>query len=145
MNRIATVEALFKRNIDVGSLVCGLCGDGDETVEHLFTTCYYASMLWSWLGSWCKCQPLVVFTFRDLLEIHNHVGLTGMKKEAFKGLIRIGCWAIWRMRNEARFNSKEAKIEYICGEVRKLGYLWFKTRNKGIVTTWNDWCKFVMM
>ncbi|XP_035834023.1 uncharacterized protein LOC110880635 [Helianthus annuus] len=122
---------------------CKLCGDGEENVEHLFTSCFFASMLWTWIGNWCKCRPMVVFTFRDLIEFHNHVGLHGKKKEVLKGLIRIGCWSIWRLRKEARFKNKEVKLEYIIGEVKKLGFLWYKTRNKNKDTSWGDWCKFV--
>ncbi|KAM0044311.1 putative reverse transcriptase zinc-binding domain-containing protein [Helianthus debilis subsp. tardiflorus] len=143
MYRIATVDALIKRNIDVGSPICRLCGDGDENVEHLFTSCFFASMLWSWIGNWCKCRPLVVFFFRDLIEVHNHAGLDEKKKKVLKGLIRIRCWSIWRSRNEARFKNKEAKLEFIIGEVKKLGFLWYKTRNKNVDTSWSDWCKFV--
>ncbi|XP_022040479.1 uncharacterized protein LOC110943029 [Helianthus annuus] len=143
MNRIATVDALNRRNIGVGSSACGLCEEDEESVEHLFTSCYFASMLWTLISNWCKCLPMVVFSFRGLIEIHNHVGLDGKKKKVLKGLVRIGCWSIWKMRNNARFENKEVKLEYIFGEVKKIGFLWFKSRNKNVETTWVDWCKFV--
>ncbi|XP_022024771.1 uncharacterized protein LOC110925113 [Helianthus annuus] len=143
MDRIATVDALSRRNIDVGSSLCGLCGDGEESVDHLFTSCSVASMLWTYIINWCKCHNMVIFSFRDLIEIHNHTGLDGKKKEALKGIIRIGCWVIWRARNESRFKNSEVNLNYIFGEVRKIGFLWYSTRNKGVSTSWVDWCKFV--
>ncbi|KAM0026271.1 hypothetical protein Hdeb2414_s0020g00556271 [Helianthus debilis subsp. tardiflorus] len=45
-------------------------------------------MLWSFIGNRYKCQNLVVFSFKDLSEVHDHVGLNGQKKEMLKGLLR---------------------------------------------------------
>ncbi|KAJ0860278.1 putative reverse transcriptase zinc-binding domain-containing protein [Helianthus annuus] len=143
MNKIATAEALSHRNIVIDRQDCGLCGEDTEKVDHLYTSCRFASMLWSWIESWCKYAPLVIFSFRDLIVCHNHVGLVGKSKEVLKGVIRVGCWVIWRARNEARFKDKEIKLEHIIGEVKRTGFLWYKNRNRGILTTWDDWCKFV--
>ncbi|XP_021975079.1 uncharacterized protein LOC110870187 [Helianthus annuus] len=123
LNRIATVDALFARNIAAGSPICGLCSEEDESVEHLFTSCRLANMLWMKICNWCKCSPWLIFSFRDLIEAHKHAGMEGNKKEALKGIIRIGCWAIWKSRNEARFNNKEVKLEFIFGEVKRMGFL----------------------
>ncbi|KAM0019015.1 putative RNA-directed DNA polymerase [Helianthus debilis subsp. tardiflorus] len=82
MGRLATVDELRKRNIGGGDPVCSLCGEADESIEHLFTNCCYASMLWAYISSWCKCQNIVVFSFRDLIEAHNHVRLDGQKKKS---------------------------------------------------------------
>ncbi|XP_022030231.1 uncharacterized protein LOC110931132 [Helianthus annuus] len=106
MGRIATTDELRKRNIDVGDSGCCLCGEVNESIEHIFTGCSVASMLWSFISSWCKCQNFMIFSFRDLIEVHNHVGLSGQKIEVVKGLIHIGCWSLWKIRNEARFNNK---------------------------------------
>ncbi|XP_035843871.1 uncharacterized protein LOC110927588 [Helianthus annuus] len=117
MGRIATMDKLRIRNIGGGDAGCSLCGEVDESIEHIFTNCSYALMLWAFLSSWCKCQNLLVFSFRDLIEAHNHVGLIGRKKEVVKGLIRIGCWCLWRMRNDVKFNNKSANLEAITREV----------------------------
>ncbi|KAJ0488248.1 putative reverse transcriptase zinc-binding domain-containing protein [Helianthus annuus] len=143
MGRIATMDELRRRNIGGGDAGCSLCGEADESIEHLFTNCYYALMLWAFLSSWCKSQNLLVFSFRDVIEAHNHVGLIGRKKEVFKGLIRIGCWVLWRMRNDVKFNNKSANVEAITREVKNLGFLWYNSRSKRESILWSEWCKFV--
>ncbi|XP_021971506.1 uncharacterized protein LOC110866670 [Helianthus annuus] len=122
MGKIATMDALKKRNIGDSNTICGLCEEGEESVDHLFTSCYFASMLWSFISSWCKSQNIVVFSFKDLIEVHNHFGLNRQKIEAINGLIRTGCWVIWRSRNEARFRNKPVKLEGIISEVKNLGF-----------------------
>ncbi|KAM0042262.1 putative reverse transcriptase zinc-binding domain-containing protein [Helianthus debilis subsp. tardiflorus] len=146
MNKIATLMALKSRHIGVEDTVCGLCGDGDESVDHLFTSCYMATMIWLHISNWCMIQNLVVFSFKDLLEVHEHVGLIGQKKEVLKGLIRIRCWSILRERNGAIFNNKPVKLEVIISEPKSLGFfLWFSTRTKNTSISWEDWCKYVIL
>ncbi|XP_021995780.1 uncharacterized protein LOC110892958 [Helianthus annuus] len=143
MGKIATLSALNNRNIVMDNLGCGLCGEEVETVDHLFTTCSFASMVWSYVCSWCNIQNLLLFSFKDLLEAHKYVGLSDKKKEALKGIIRIGCWCIWRARNDVIFNNTPGKLDRIFSEIKNLGFLWYSSRSKNKSIIWNEWCKYV--
>ncbi|XP_021980772.1 uncharacterized protein LOC110876923 [Helianthus annuus] len=145
LNSIATAEALKIQNISLDDENCKLCSEGLETVEHIFTNCFVANLVWNHLSRWCKIAPLFFFEFKDLLYVHEHVGFSGLKKDILRGLIRIGCWCIWKARNEATFNNKEIKIEDIISNVKALGFLWSNSRLKGFSISWQDWCKFVIM
>ncbi|XP_022041861.1 uncharacterized protein LOC110944507 [Helianthus annuus] len=120
MDRLASKDALKKRNIDRGDQVCVLCDEEDETVEHLFTSCYIALTLWSIVSMWCKIPLILAFSVRDLLESHENIGLKGKKKEVIQGIVRVGCWSNWKARNEARFNNKPAKLEGIIREIKSI-------------------------
>ncbi|KAJ0856584.1 putative reverse transcriptase zinc-binding domain-containing protein [Helianthus annuus] len=145
MNKIASVDNLRRRNIEVQDGMCVLCKDGEESVSHMFASCYVATTLWSHISRWCNVQNLFFFGFEDVAKIHEFVGLKGVKKEAFKGIVRIGVWCVWKARNKARFENKEIRIDEIINEVKALGFLWFKNRSKCKDIEWGDWCKFVMM
>ncbi|KAJ0601146.1 hypothetical protein HanIR_Chr03g0125071 [Helianthus annuus] len=54
MSHIAIVKALKKRNVHIEDSTY-LCRDGEDSVHHIFTTCFVASV--------------------DILEIHDYVGL----------------------------------------------------------------------
>ncbi|XP_022018943.2 uncharacterized protein LOC110918975 [Helianthus annuus] len=143
LNKIATVEALHRRNIQVQDDRCGLCNEGDDSVDHIFCSCYVASVVWGFISRWCSIQNLYFFSFKDIMEAHNFVGLFGIKKEVFKGIIRIVVWCIWKARNKKRFEGKEARIGDIINDVKALGFLWFKNRGKCKNVEWIEWCKFV--
>ncbi|KAJ0935989.1 putative reverse transcriptase zinc-binding domain-containing protein [Helianthus annuus] len=115
LDKLASMDALKKRNIDRGDKVCVHCGEEDETVEHLFTSCYIALTIWSMVSMWCKIPLILAFLVRDLLESHENIGLKGKKKEVIQGIIRIGCWSIWKARNEARFNNNPANWRGLLG------------------------------
>ncbi|PWA98427.1 toll/interleukin-1 receptor (TIR) domain-containing protein [Artemisia annua] len=142
MGRIPTACALRHRNIQIVDSSCVFCGEVEESVDHLFTGCFLASRIWQHLSSWCKVQSFFAFSFKDLLDIHKFVGLSGKANDIFHGIIIIGCWCIWRARNLQKFQNKKARFEEISGEIKALGFLWAKNRAKIPSLDWDRWCKF---
>ncbi|XP_022031380.1 uncharacterized protein LOC110932345 [Helianthus annuus] len=139
-DRIPTRHALARRNIPVASTECILCGEANETVDHLFSICRIAASVWEKISEWVKIPPIFAFSFRDILSIHEGVGANRKTKDIIRGLIMIACWCIWKARNEKYFSSGKGCSAEIFGEVESLGYLWLKCRSihKGIV--WSEWC-----
>ncbi|PWA61623.1 RNA-directed DNA polymerase, eukaryota [Artemisia annua] len=138
MGKIPTAMALRHRNIPINDVSCPFCGDVEETVDHLFTGCLVANALWQHFTSWCKVHNWFAFSFKDLVDIHNFVGLTGKAKDIFHGIILIGCWSIWRARNRIKFQNKKYRMVNIIGEVKELGFLWAKNRAKVSSLSWHD-------
>ncbi|XP_022031724.1 uncharacterized protein LOC110932776 [Helianthus annuus] len=137
MNKIATGEALRKRNISVEDATCPLCESDEETSEHLFISCYVASNIWNGVSSWCKIPNIFAFSLSDLLRIHADLRVSE-KKEAIQGIIMIVCWSIWRARNNLKFSNIPVKIENIVCEVKALDFLWFSNRSRFKGCTWGD-------
>ncbi|KAJ0436408.1 putative RNA-directed DNA polymerase [Helianthus annuus] len=85
MNRVPTVEALGKRGVVIIDDMCNFCNEGLDSVSHIFTACPLALGVWEKVSFWCRIQNFFVFSFRDLLEIHN-VGSKGKsEREAIYG------------------------------------------------------------
>ncbi|KAI3824227.1 hypothetical protein L1987_05677 [Smallanthus sonchifolius] len=145
LNRIPTKDALRKRGIVTGDDLCPLCRSEEETVEHLFTSCLVASILWQKISMWCRIQNIFAFSFRDLLEVQNAGGMGAVGKSALEGIMVISCWSLWKARNNAVFSDSTAKVDDIFSEVKSQGYLWFKHRSKFQSVQWSDWCKFVFL
>ncbi|KAJ0545522.1 putative reverse transcriptase zinc-binding domain-containing protein [Helianthus annuus] len=78
-NSLPTRVGLAHRIIQVPSVLCSLCGDADETCEHLFVSCSFAQSVWQLITQWCKVSSIHDFGFIDLLELHQYSG--GPKKE----------------------------------------------------------------
>ncbi|PWA39632.1 reverse transcriptase zinc-binding domain-containing protein [Artemisia annua] len=115
---IPTSVSLLKRHVPIADIGCQICGYGDESIEHLFFSCLVASVVWQGISQWCKGPNIFAFSFGDLLELHNFVGLKGIAKEVFQGIIRIGCWSLWKARNELRFSNKAVRPSDILSEVK---------------------------
>ncbi|KAL8214499.1 hypothetical protein R6Q57_003948 [Mikania cordata] len=57
-------------------------------------------MIWQRISSWCKLQPIYVFSVKDLLQIHGLGNWCERKKEAIHAMILTAMWCIWKDRNE---------------------------------------------
>ncbi|XP_035839862.1 uncharacterized protein LOC110913183 [Helianthus annuus] len=113
MEKIPTGVALKYRNVQIGDPLCPLCGSNEESVERIFIACQVASVIWNGVSSWCKIPNIFAFSIRDLLRIHKEISASECKKEAVQSIIMIGCWSLWRARNNLIFSNKEIKIDRI--------------------------------
>ncbi|KAJ0946243.1 putative reverse transcriptase zinc-binding domain-containing protein [Helianthus annuus] len=78
LNSIPTGVALRNRNVPITDVSCPLCNFGDESVDHLFTSCFVAAAVWQFISTWCKGPNIFAFSFsfKDLLELHLSAGLS---------------------------------------------------------------------
>ena len=142
---IPAAVSLLKRHVPVVDLRCQIRGHGDESIEHLFTSCQVASVMWQGISQWCKVPNIYVFSFGDLLELHNFVGLKGIAKEVFHDIILISCWSLWKARNELRFSNKTVRVSDILSEVKAVVFLLFSNRGRLKSVSWENWCNFSFM
>ncbi|XP_021980221.1 uncharacterized protein LOC110876358 [Helianthus annuus] len=143
LNRIPTADALRTRGVQVGNGSCPLCNSGDETVDHLFTSCVVASILWQKVSRWCGLSPIFAFSVKDILELHKDRFINTGVRHVVQGIMIISMWCLWLARNRAVFSNEEVKVDSVFSDVRSLGFLWYSHRRKGVVLSWLDWCKFV--
>ncbi|KAJ0876698.1 putative reverse transcriptase zinc-binding domain-containing protein [Helianthus annuus] len=145
LDRLPTAVAFRRRGIFLEETLCPFCSENEETVDHIFTACSFTSVIWQHLSAWCRVPFLYAFSFKDLMEFQHYSGLSGKGKEILHGLIIIGCWSLWRRRNDLKFNNKVARMEDVIAEVKSFGFLWAKNRAKLVSLSWSNWCKFVIM
>ncbi|KAF5784203.1 putative RNA-directed DNA polymerase [Helianthus annuus] len=145
LDRIPTVEALHRRGITVENPGCCFCDEGADSVSHLFTSCPFSLRLWEKITLWCRVTRFFIFSFRDLVEVHNHGTGSESEKKAIQGVIFTACWLLWKARNEARFSNKRRSVEDLFCEVRSVSFVWFKYRRKRGLLDWGEWCRFVNM
>ncbi|KAJ0884636.1 putative reverse transcriptase zinc-binding domain-containing protein [Helianthus annuus] len=110
MGRIPTVDALLKRNCYNGEDMCVLCEERPETADHLFCSCYVAAVLWNRVSLWFKISPIYAFLVKDLLEIYKYAGLKKHEEDIMHGIIMVGCWILWKRRNDIRFSGISVDI-----------------------------------
>ncbi|KAJ0555818.1 hypothetical protein HanIR_Chr07g0306511 [Helianthus annuus] len=122
-----------------------MCGDGNETAEHLFCSCAVASEVWFLISRWLKISPIFAFSLTEMLDIHEFSGLGSKAKDIFKGIIMVGWWCIWRARNETRFSNRHFSAISIAEDIKSLGFLWYSNRSKSKDVSWANWVSFSLM
>ncbi|XP_035838867.1 uncharacterized protein LOC118486491 [Helianthus annuus] len=145
MYRIPTVDALANRGVVVIDDLCSFCSAGSDSVDHIFTLCPFALGLWEKISFWCRIKNFFIFSFRDLLEIHEQGTRSASDRLILHGIIISACWVLWKARNDIRFNGKRRNVEDLFSEVRVLSFFWLKHRAKKGLLDWGNWCKYVKM
>ncbi|KAJ0936868.1 putative reverse transcriptase zinc-binding domain-containing protein [Helianthus annuus] len=84
MCRIPTRYALIKRNINYLDVMCVLCGEVEEIVDHMFTACEIPMRVWHFFCSWSRLPPLFAFSFKDMLSFYKFCKLNKEEKTVSK-------------------------------------------------------------
>ncbi|KAM0026479.1 putative reverse transcriptase zinc-binding domain-containing protein [Helianthus debilis subsp. tardiflorus] len=140
MGRAATMVGLRRRNVQLDSYLCKICGEVDETEDHLFVGCQFALAIWDIVAEWIRCPSFFAFTVKDVIGFHNQIWGTRNWRKLVQSIIMVTLWGIWRARNDRVFNDKEPRVEEVKNEIRQLSFLWFKHRAKRPSVTWDNWC-----
>ncbi|KAI3825780.1 hypothetical protein L1987_07420 [Smallanthus sonchifolius] len=122
LDRIPTRQALFKRKVNINSVCCPLCSKNVESVEHLFTSCFYATMLWGYISTWCKIPPMYVFSVRDILKLREAILEDTKKRKAFEVIILVALWSIRKLRNKVVFGGKRVVLWRLYEERKCTSY-----------------------
>ncbi|KAJ0511447.1 putative reverse transcriptase zinc-binding domain-containing protein [Helianthus annuus] len=142
LDRLPTRCALEKRHIPIPSTLCPLCSEANETVEHLFTSCFVCSIVWQMVSSWLSIPPIYAYTVRDILGLHKDMAGLDAKKMIIHAILVIACWGIWKLRNEVVFSSKRIDIARLIADIKASSYLWVKNIAKLFSVEWVNWLEF---
>ncbi|KAJ0520325.1 putative RNA-directed DNA polymerase [Helianthus annuus] len=141
-DRLPTVAALRRRNITTQNPMCRLCGDFEESMEHMFVSCQFSQLVWQVISQWCHVTPIYAFEFRDLLLLYQTMGGSKKQRKAFYAVVLTALWSLWRSRNNAVFNNKSPQVAGVIEETKSLSFLWVKNRSKSRTLSWEAWRKF---
>ncbi|XP_076929460.1 uncharacterized protein LOC143593862 [Bidens hawaiensis] len=121
MDRLSTLVALSKRNIEVGAVKCRLCIDYEESSD-LLTSCYFTTLIWQFVSNWYHISSIFAFTVRDLPQVHD-TNLGFHKNKILNGIILTAYWCIWKTRNEVIFSNKPACLSKTIEDIKSLSFL----------------------
>ncbi|OMO67492.1 reverse transcriptase [Corchorus capsularis] len=109
-NALPTAMGLFKRNCRDSGL-CSICGQGEETIEHILLTCDWTRGVWL-----CVCGLIIdmqgLSTFDKWLDQLRKM-LTDSEDGGRQMLTKIAfvCWIIWKVRCEVVI--AEEKLQHV--------------------------------
>ncbi|XP_022020337.1 uncharacterized protein LOC110920432 [Helianthus annuus] len=141
MERLPTKCALARRNVPVPNLMCVLCGDYEESCDHLFVSCHFAQSAWQNLADWCRIPPIIAFGMKDLLTIHGS-NPGSRRKKVIHVVILVAFWSIWKIRNDVVYRHAVPNFTRTLDEIKPMAYLWIKNQSKVAALTWEDWSRF---
>ncbi|GJT76979.1 RNA-directed DNA polymerase, eukaryota, reverse transcriptase zinc-binding domain protein [Tanacetum coccineum] len=129
LNKLPSRVNLDLKGIDVGSLLCPICQEDVESVNHIFFSCEMAKALWDLFAKWWEldipfCDNISDwFTWFDSLKVSNKV------RSFIEGVGGTLMWSIWNYRNHFVFSSSPPKKALLWDSIVSQSFLWISSRN----------------
>ncbi|XP_076961008.1 uncharacterized protein LOC143637516 [Bidens hawaiensis] len=142
LGRLPTLDALVRRKLPVSSTLCPICGEVEESIEHVFVSCGIAQTMWSVISLWCKLPAIFLFSFQDVVNPHKFSAFPKEKAKVFQAVCLIATWCLWKRRNALVHSGTLIHVTSLVEEIKIMGFLWIKNRGKKGDLSWEDWCSF---
>ncbi|GJX08641.1 putative ribonuclease H-like domain-containing protein [Tanacetum coccineum] len=129
LNKLPSRVNLDRRGVDVESILCPICLEDLETVNHFFFNCGLAKDMWASLAKWWEldipvCDNIAEwFVWLDSLRIPLKVRLI------LEGVGGTLMWSIWNFRNSLIFSSCPPKKTVLWDSIVSQSFLWISSRN----------------
>ncbi|KAG9441971.1 hypothetical protein H6P81_017825 [Aristolochia fimbriata] len=127
-NRILTRENLVRRGIPLPSLLCPLCEDKQESVDHLLLQCTMAWHIWSWFIDLFGTHWCIPSRVMDLLREEPPPWLALRSKLMWSSCVAFILWALWTERNRRVFQGKCSDWRRVIIDTKERIIGWLKTK-----------------
>ncbi|PWA87600.1 Endonuclease/exonuclease/phosphatase [Artemisia annua] len=125
---LATRCNLDKRCIDLHLILCPMCEEDVESLDHLMGRCSWSRSIWNFIFKWWgfflsgdldyKC----VSNFVNRLSIEKKRMFSPFHLHCFEVVIFTSVWYIWRSRNDKVFRLKESNDCDIFKDVQSISF-----------------------
>ena len=144
---LATRCNLDKRCIDLHSILCPMCEDDVETLDHLMGRCSWSRNIWNLIFKWCGFSLSGDLDYKSVCNFVNQLSTEKKRMfspfhlQCFEAIIFTSIWHIWRSRNAKVFRLKESNGCDIFKDVQSLSFCWVSNRCKNFRLDWDLWVK----
>jgi len=129
--RIQCRTVLLKKKV-VQSSACEICGEADETPEHIMCGCNLAKELWQHLN-----MPSMLAV--DMDSIHTITPRGGIPHDKFPTFLALVCWHLWKARNVMVFRNELQSLSQVLAACKHAAEQWryrFSRKKKHLADAW---------
>jgi hypothetical protein len=121
--RVPTVDNLQSFGMHIAENRCALCGQDQETINHLFLLCTFTKQVWSYITH-RLCLPEIPSDIRTLWTSWRTISINYSCQESWDTIIIAACWTIWIERNRRVFEGKQSLVTEVTHRTLSLASLW---------------------
>ncbi|XP_071731784.1 uncharacterized protein [Rutidosis leptorrhynchoides] len=137
--RIAVKTELEKRGIVLDTLLCPMCNNVPESIDHAILSCKTAQEVWEGIHKWWKINLPSHITLEELLGGSNYVNFSGKISKIWQAITWSASYIIWKNRNQKVFKNDSWSSSKIICEVQVKTYEWISNRSRNIHKDWLHW------
>ena len=139
LNSLPSRVNFDRKVIDIDSILCPICHEDIETVNHIFFNCGMAQDLWALMA---KLWELDIPLCANISEWYDWLDYSPVPSKARLFLEGVGgtvLWSIWNYRNRLLFSSSPPKKSVIWDSIVSQSFLWISSRNPKYKCSWVCW------
>nr|XP_043621261.1 uncharacterized protein LOC122592993 [Erigeron canadensis] len=140
-DRIPTRFNLWFRGVHHNSLICPTCGNGIETIFHVFSECYMAKRVWYSIRKWLSLDIPLHYDPVNLLSYVENMDKAKAIKEFVIIIIFNVWWELWKFRNDIVFNPSKKRDVILVDAIINSSFFWFRNRSIKTSIGWDEWIK----
>nr|GEW29263.1 hypothetical protein [Tanacetum cinerariifolium] len=139
LNKILTLVNLDRKGIDVASLLCPVCSEHIESVDHLFFSCGMTRDIWVLLARWCHLDFLKFSNIVEWFLWLNDCQVSKTARLILEGVVAAMLWSIWNIRNALIFSDSKPKKANIWDSIVNQSFTLISSRNPKFRLCWISW------
>ncbi|XP_076885788.1 uncharacterized protein LOC143535410 [Bidens hawaiensis] len=123
LDRLSTRFNLSRKGFDIPSILCPICLNSVEVLDHIFGGCHLTSKIWNAIGRWLDVSLPGDKGPKSILELLDSSGWVKKKKDVIEVIIYTTWWIIWRARNEIIFGQPNDNKDTLFDSIVSVSYL----------------------
>ncbi|XP_071713331.1 uncharacterized protein [Rutidosis leptorrhynchoides] len=139
LRRLPIRVELDKRGVDLDSVLCRLCNNGIESVEHTLILCQQALEVWERVVKWCGLSNVTNLSIGEAFLGRSTQQLSPIQKDVWQVVEWTCGYLIWKNRNQKIFKNKSWNGALALNKIQIKSFDWISRRIKGKSVDWLSW------
>ncbi|XP_071692431.1 uncharacterized protein [Rutidosis leptorrhynchoides] len=131
---------LDKKGIDLHTILCPLCNQHTETIDHALINCHNVTSIWLQILDWWNQINTSISNINDAIISDQGLSYTSIGSSLWQATKWITCYIVWKHRNLKVFKRKEWNPAWIISEIQTQSFSWISNRaRKKSPIEWHQW------
>ncbi|XP_071727211.1 uncharacterized protein [Rutidosis leptorrhynchoides] len=139
LRRLAVRVELDKRGVNLHSVLCPICNDVVESVEHSLILCKFAMEVWERVCKWWGFANVVSLSISEAFLGKSSQHLSPLQILIWQAVEWSTGYLIWKNRNQKVFKDKSWSGPMALNEIQVISFEWISRRIKGKSIDWLTW------
>ena len=137
--RLPVRKTLSEMGMDMHEMVCPVCRNSEESINHLFLNCPWAEKCWKLISEWLKTQIQTASSIEDLFVWVDMDRGKEMRRRVLEVIICSVLNTIWSHRNKVVFEKQELSPEIATLKIKEDVFSWIDSRARKIQLDMSLW------
>jgi len=121
------------------SSVCVLCGNVEETTNHLFLHCNVVSVIWRKVLDWLNINFITPHNLFSHFACWSTLSNSRRLFNAFCLIWHAVIWSIWKERNATIFKNQVKNVDEVFEDIKALSWCWALSRLRISTCLFYEW------